>query len=160
MGYQALRDPTYASVNSGTDSPKLILQLVEREREKVTTAIPGLKLSRKNGATTSAKKLRLWSQDVIGGGRYAYIARAKAFVAGRDPETCTGTSAIVKMYDLYNLKVVSRYKTEVAMQVIILSLESRPFHSLIFIHAFFVPTYYSDTTVYPPSEVSTSHDYT
>ncbi|KAF3080800.1 hypothetical protein TWF102_002051 [Orbilia oligospora] len=108
-------DPT-----SMFELPKTILLL--EGRSKINTPIPGLKLGRENQAGESAKDLRFLLQDAIGGS-YSKVVRAKAFIAGQDPETCTGTSVIVKMYDLYNPKAIPKYKKEVAVYKHLSSLQ-------------------------------------
>ncbi|KAF3140882.1 hypothetical protein TWF569_008194 [Orbilia oligospora] len=108
-------DPT-----SMFELPKTILLL--EGRSKINTPIPGLKLGRENQAGESAKDLRFLLQDAIGGS-YSKVVRAKAFIPGQDPETCTGTSVIVKMYDLYNPKAIPKYKKEVAVYKHLSSLQ-------------------------------------
>ncbi|KAF3276386.1 hypothetical protein TWF970_006342 [Orbilia oligospora] len=103
------KDPTYVPIDptSTFELPETILLL--EGRSKINTPIPGLKLGRENSAGKSAKDLRFLLQHAIGR-CHSKVIRAKAFIAGQDPETCTGTSVIVKMYDLYNPKTILKYK--------------------------------------------------
>ncbi|KAK6520172.1 hypothetical protein TWF506_000455 [Arthrobotrys conoides] len=121
--YKAFKnDPTYVPIDpvSDIELPKLIFQL--EEDEKMTTPIPGVKLDRGNGTSKSAKMLRLWQQEIIGRDD-VYVARAKAFVVGQDPETCAGTSVIVKMYSLYNPKAIPKYQREILVYEHLSSLQ-------------------------------------
>ncbi|KAF3310978.1 hypothetical protein TWF173_009097 [Orbilia oligospora] len=91
------KDPTYVPIDptSTFELPETILLL--EGRSKINTPIPGLKPGRENSAGKSAKDLRFLLQHAIGRS-HSKVIRAKAFIAGQDPETCTGTSVIVKMY--------------------------------------------------------------
>ncbi|KAF3189745.1 hypothetical protein TWF788_009730 [Orbilia oligospora] len=91
------KDPTYVPIDptSTFELPKTILLL--EGRSKINTPIPGLKLGRENQAGKSAKDLRFLLQDTIRPS-FSKVVRAKAFIAGQDPETCTATLVIVKMY--------------------------------------------------------------